>query len=60
VYIWVWAIPRVAVWCENLSNLPRVPRGTPRPAESLRNTNEFGVAICDVGSGFELAAINVG
>jgi hypothetical protein len=33
------AIPCSATWLEKPLSLPRVPRGTPNPAESLRNTN---------------------
>ena len=35
----VVATPCWAVWLEKLFSLPKLPRGTPKPAELFRNTN---------------------
>jgi hypothetical protein len=46
-YTGVLAVPFSMVRCESLSNLPNSSRGTPRPAESLRKTNELDEATSD-------------
>src|ERR1017187_4749684 len=48
------------VCCENLSSLPRLSRGTPKPAESLRKTKEFAEATSERTGGFRLTALSVG
>ena len=37
--------PCCATWRESSPTFPREPRGTPRPAESLRTTNPCGVSV---------------
>src|ERR1035438_3854477 len=49
----------MACW-ENLSSLPRVSRGTPKPAESLRKTKEFAEATSERTAGFRFTALSVG
>src|SRR6185437_8964964 len=59
-YTCVLAMPRCRVLWENPLSFPRPSRGTPRPAESRRNTNEFRSAIVEVTGGFVLTSIRVG
>ena len=56
----VVAVPRFMESCENLSSLPSVSRGMPRPAESLRKTKESAEATSDLMMGFRFTAVSVG
>src|SRR5450631_3356148 len=58
--MFVLAAPLVTACCENLSSLPRLPRGTPKPAESFLNTKEFEEATSERTTGFIFTARSVG
>ena len=55
----VVAVPRSIARCESLLRLPKPSRGTPKPAESLRNTNESADAASERTIGLALTNIRV-